>query len=258
MNIIWKGNQYTNSDPRVDGKGQSYVPCAIVDHITDGTASSVDDWFTSDNNNESSTHFMVLRNGEIHQYVQIERMAWGNGLDIQHNLRAATAPIVYDKKVNPNLYTVSIEHEGYTGNGRDGTLTEAQFQASVWLHFYIRDYVVRKWGVVIPLDSYHVIGHCHINKESKPNCPGPSFPWQRLYAALNGGEVVSAPIQGPELAFSDVPAGSWYENAIKVVASPQYSFMTGYGDGTFRPDQPVTRAELAKVLNDLIYWVEHR
>lgn len=81
-------------------------------------------------------------------------------------------------------------------------------------------------------------------------------------AALTADGIAKAcglqAVQAPELAFSDVPTGSWYENAVKVVSSPQYGFMTGYEDGTFRPNQPITRAELAKVLNDLIYWVEHR
>ncbi len=172
-NIIWKGNEHTNSSDRGD-----IVPVCIVNHISAGTMGSMDNWFTNSGNQVSSAHFGVAKDGRIHQYVKIERMAWANGLRMD-NLRAASAPIVFDKKVNPNLYSVSIEHEGTYGD-----LTEAQFQSSVWLHQYIRDYVKQEWGYEIPFDDYHVIGHFQIDKINKPNCPGPKFPWARLYAEL--------------------------------------------------------------------------
>lgn len=175
--IAWKGNQHTNSSSRL-----GHTPICIVNHISAGSMGSMDNWFTSPTNQVSSAHFGVAKDGRIHQYVNIELMAWANGLRMD-NLRAATAPIVFDKKVNPNLYSVSIEHEGM-----DGDLTEEQFQASVWLHRYIRDYVKEHWGYEIPFDSYHVIGHFQIDKINKPNCPGPKFPWGRLYETLKTEE----------------------------------------------------------------------
>ena len=41
--------------------------------------------------------------------------------------------------------------------------------------------------------------------------------------------------------FSDVPAGKWYETAVKTLASK--GVITGYTDGTFKPTKSVTRAE---------------
>lgn len=46
--------------------------------------------------------------------------------------------------------------------------------------------------------------------------------------------------------FPDVPAGAWYEEDVKWAA--QGGFLTGYPDGTYKPAQAVTRAELAAVL----------
>ncbi|MFB6364454.1 N-acetylmuramoyl-L-alanine amidase, partial [Paenibacillus elgii] len=115
--IIWKGNGYTNSNDR-----GGIVPVSIVNHISAGTMSSMDSWFRSPGNKVSSAHFGVARDGRIHQYVKIERMAWANGITTDR-IPLAKAPIVKDFGINPNLYTVSIEHEG-----TDGELTEAQFQ----------------------------------------------------------------------------------------------------------------------------------
>ncbi|MFD2670268.1 N-acetylmuramoyl-L-alanine amidase [Marinicrinis sediminis] len=173
MDIQWKGNKYTNFSSR-----QGYVPFVIVNHISVGSMSSMDAWFTSPENRVSSAHFGVSRQGAIHQYVDIERMAWTQGIP-DKQIPRATAQVVQKMGVNPNLYAVSIEHEGKVGN-----LTEAQFEASVWLHRYIQDRIFDQWQRSFPLDTYHVIGHDQVNPSGKPYCPGPQFPWERLYAAL--------------------------------------------------------------------------
>lgn len=46
-------------------------------------------------------------------------------------------------------------------------------------------------------------------------------------------------------SFSDVPDDAWYSTAVKTLAS--LGMMDGYPDGTFRPDEPITRAEFATV-----------
>jgi N-acetylmuramoyl-L-alanine amidase len=178
MDIIWKGNKNTNSSSR-----EGHIPFVIVNHVSVGTMSSMDSWFTSPDNQVSSAHFGVAKNGSIHQYVSIDRMAWANGIP-KSQFSRATAKVVADRNVNPNLYTVSIEHEGH-----DGALTEPQFQSSVWLHRHIRSYIRQTWGKDVPLDSYHVLGHYQINPVQKPNCPGPNFPWKRLYETLAEPEL---------------------------------------------------------------------
>ena len=45
--------------------------------------------------------------------------------------------------------------------------------------------------------------------------------------------------------FSDVAAGSWYNNAISTCAKA--GLVNGYSDGTFKPDQSITRAEFATI-----------
>ncbi|TVY09400.1 cadherin-like beta sandwich domain-containing protein [Paenibacillus cremeus] len=50
-------------------------------------------------------------------------------------------------------------------------------------------------------------------------------------------------------AFTDTQ-GHWAEGAIQAVKAAE--LMSGYEDGSFRPDQPVTRAEAVKVINTLL------
>ncbi len=48
--------------------------------------------------------------------------------------------------------------------------------------------------------------------------------------------------------FPDVPSDHWAAGAISYVSDPEQLIMAGFGDGTFRPDESVTRAQLAVVV----------
>jgi hypothetical protein len=50
--------------------------------------------------------------------------------------------------------------------------------------------------------------------------------------------------------FSDVSQDSWYYGLI--VGATQYGWISGYPDGTFRPDDKISRAEVAKITNKLL------
>ncbi|MDQ0116611.1 carbohydrate binding domain-containing protein [Paenibacillus harenae] len=50
-----------------------------------------------------------------------------------------------------------------------------------------------------------------------------------------------------QAAFRDVPANAWY--APSLAAALQAGYITGYDDGTFRPHNPITRAESAVMLS---------
>lgn len=47
-------------------------------------------------------------------------------------------------------------------------------------------------------------------------------------------------------SYSDVRAGQWYNNAVSTMTSA--GIVNGYPDGTFRPNAPITRAEMAKII----------
>lgn len=53
-----------------------------------------------------------------------------------------------------------------------------------------------------------------------------------------------------ETTFSDVEYGAWFYD--EVVAAVTVGYVTGYHDGTFRPDDPITRQEAAVVLVRLL------
>ncbi|MEM6452194.1 MAG: DUF3747 domain-containing protein [Cyanobacteria bacterium P01_D01_bin.105] len=78
----------------------------------------------------------------------------------------------------------------------------------------------------------------------------------RPKATLTREQLVSIAIEGLERApqgsvssnpFPDVPASRW--SAAKIKQAQDLGLVAGYGDGTFRPTQAVTRAELIAIMN---------
>ena len=53
-----------------------------------------------------------------------------------------------------------------------------------------------------------------------------------------------------ENPFSDVPDGAWYYD--HVVRAAQYGWIGGYSDGTFRPYNTITRAEVTTIVNRML------
>ena len=102
---------------------RGFRPEAVVVHIMDGTLRGTDAWFR---NRESkvSAHYGVGRNGEVHQYVREADAAWHAGR------KSSDAPWGLLKPgVNPNYYTIGIEHE----ERDDVDRTDAMYEASTTL-----------------------------------------------------------------------------------------------------------------------------
>ena len=168
VNVEWFG-----SPNRWAGRN-GYKPLAIVDHITAGLMPGCLQWMQNPSS-KASAHYLITKDGRIIKLVKEEDTAWANG-----EVRLPDWPL-YDN-INPNLYTLSIEHES-----KGEALTEAQYQATLWLHRQLID----RWQ--IPIDSDHIIGHYRIDSVNRANCPGPNFPWDRLFKDLSGGVTVTEP-----------------------------------------------------------------
>lgn len=58
---------------------------------------------------------------------------------------------------------------------------------------------------------------------------------------------VEPPAGGGQTAFNDVPGGYWAKGYIEALASQ--NIIAGFPDGSFRPNEPVTRAQFATIVN---------
>lgn len=180
-------------------KGRNgWKPDMIVNHITEGSYDGSINWLCNPRS-QASAHFVVAKDGRITQLVELTDGAWGNGTSKnplkKYHYSKSTLKSVRDRKTNANYYTISIEHEGIWANGK-GKLTPAQLQATIELHKYIIAEVKRIYGVDIPIDREHIVGHYQITPITKPLCPGVNFQWDELIKALSPVEKkVAEPIK---------------------------------------------------------------
>jgi hypothetical protein len=144
-----------------------------LDHITEGNRNSVKSKF-QDPNSEASTHFMVNTDGSIWQFVALENSAWGNGIWETPDTSVPWIADAYKNGKWPNGCTVSIEHEGTSGQ----PLTDAQYKATLALQRWLLDYFK------LPADRNHINGHYQIQSKNRANCPGPAYPWEKLMSDL--------------------------------------------------------------------------
>ena len=170
---------------------QGLTPDMIVYHITDGSFPGSINWVTNPVS-QVSYHFMISSTGGITQCVDIANTAWANGTTNGNDIRGnqtSLNEIVRSRNVNANNYTISIGHEG-RHNETKGALTNAQLSATVWLTNKLREDVQRDFNFDIPLNRLHLVGHNEITPRHRPNCPGYSFPWDKLIKKLQTSEEV--------------------------------------------------------------------
>ncbi|MGZ4858175.1 MAG: N-acetylmuramoyl-L-alanine amidase [Candidatus Angelobacter sp.] len=141
------------------GRPPGFQPEAIVIHIGEGSLRSIDMQF-NDPNARVSAHYCVSKTGDIHQYVDEKDTAFHAGTIDQpawSGLKPGKAPGSF---INPNFYTIGIEHEGFA----DDKWPDAQLATSAALVGEI----AQRWK--IPLDEDHVIRHHQIR--FLKSCPG--------------------------------------------------------------------------------------
>jgi len=149
-----------------------YSPIAIVIHIMEGSLNGTDSWFQNPVS-KVSAHYGVGKNGAIHQYVNEKDTAWHAGRVAQPTWELIK-PSGNNHFINPNYYTIGIEHEGF----EDTDWSEEMYVASSEL---IKT-IAQKWN--IPIDRKHVIGHHEIY--SVKTCPGTKLDFDKLLSLAKG------------------------------------------------------------------------
>ena len=174
MNVQWRPspNCWT-------GRGNNAIR-AEVKHRIVGTLPSARTVF-ADTARQASTHFGIgYVDGvlTIDQYVDLSDSAWGNG-DVREPTWTRIIP-----GLNPNLYTVSTEHED-GGQANGGVVSDEVWQASMELSKLLRcgnADKIRSAGIhvrddasvaqlsAMPIDTGSYIDHNQIAGPAKPYC----------------------------------------------------------------------------------------
>jgi N-acetyl-anhydromuramyl-L-alanine amidase AmpD len=158
--------------PRGTSGRNGQQPIAICDHIMQGHMTGY--YAILANPEGNAANYSVDRQGIIRQHVMDWDAAWCNGPMHSPDLTVPWIADCFEHHINPNLKTISIEHEGMSGV----FLTEPQILATIALHRHL----IAAHG--IPRDRHGIIGHYQIDSVNKKHCPGDAFPWARLMRAI--------------------------------------------------------------------------
>lgn len=206
-----------------------WKPKAIVLHLMDGTLKGTDSWFRNPKA-VASTHYGVGVRGDVYQWVDESNTAWGNG-----RVYKPTWRLIEKAGINPNLYTISIEHEGVVGH----EWTPEQYAADVEL---IKQIAQRN---NIPLDRDHIIIHSEIYAK-KPDCTGHGLDINKLLSMLNA-KPQNELVKGDKSA-----AVYWIGNDGKAHAIASWEFFLAFFGGTIRT---VPQADMDKIEKGLSFKV---
>jgi N-acetyl-anhydromuramyl-L-alanine amidase AmpD len=162
---------------------------ALVMHIAADNSRKDGDLYLGSTPTKSA-HFFVNKDGSAKQFVSVNNSAWANGLSQVNGKWISPEGHTVKPKwgglrpgVNPNWYTVSMEHQG---NPADAW-TPAMFATTV---------AIMKWlapikGVAWWEAGKNLIGHCDISPVDRPSCPGPHCNFQALALAANARRMVA-------------------------------------------------------------------
>jgi N-acetylmuramoyl-L-alanine amidase len=149
-------------------------PKIVVLHIQQGITPGSLDWHA--NKVSASATVYANRDGSLVYAIREKDAPWTNGDDIAPTRRGAD--VVRRFGGDPNVYSLTIEAEGYTGD----VMPAAQVAGIVWQ--------VKRWQAAYQIPTDLVIKHADFNSSEDPNltrkfCPGPYY--ERVIEALGGG-----------------------------------------------------------------------
>jgi hypothetical protein len=168
-----------------------YNPKVIFVHIQEG------------NNWGSWQHFhvvtasstvMIGKNGDIWRLVPESDAPWTNG-DVQ-SPTAIGWEVINQWGADPNVYTLSIETEGFTGED----VPDAQFKSVVWQ--------VWTWMQKYNIPLKYVLRHADVNSVTRPNCPGNAY-YNRLIEELKTMSVTQEPVYVAPSKVFDAAGAEW-------------------------------------------------
>lgn len=221
---------------------------ALVMHVAEDNSRKDGDRYLASTPTKSA-HFFVNRDGSVKQYVSVMDSAWANGLSPLGGGKweSPEGSTVVPKwawirpNVNPNHYTVSMEHQG---NAAD-VWTAAEFESTV---------NIMKWlapikGVLWWVPGQNVIGHCDISPVDRPNCPGPHCDLRALALAANARRmIVTADIPVYEVPAVN-PTRVALHGAALLRAGAEVIIDMGYPNGMVHLADGLGFVELVKLKN---------
>ena len=162
---------------------------AVVHHVIQGFASTLNNWMQTGGGPQISCHFTIARDGTVFQYASVFDATWHAG-DVEKTPQWE----LYDG-VNPNMRTIGLEMEGFSAqvsyadyvyndnNPWPEKMTQSVIDVTRW--------ALEQHGIKASPDT--VIGHFMLNSQNRKHDPGDAWPIQRILDELRGYKKIEKP-----------------------------------------------------------------
>jgi hypothetical protein len=137
---------------------------------------------------------------------------------------------VYDKD---ELLTRDIPKDGFTDDVLSVVMFRGLEEGEYMSGQSFADY--KKFGIAVNDESYE---------------PGLNVTRAEFIKMIVRALSCRYKFDGTDTGFSDIPQDAWHAGYIKFAVDNNW--VNGYGDGTFGPNNPITRAEAAKIITNAI------
>jgi len=179
MNRRWVGCAAGNFRT---GRPAGFLPTGIIIHRSGGSLGALRSRF-GDPSSLLSSHYAVGLDGTVEQYVAEGDTAYHAGMVLNPSWPGLRP------RVNPNFYTIGIDHEGRAGDPWPATQREATAD--------LLAEIAGRWSIA--LDGAHVVPHSAIRASA--NCPGIGAPLNEILGlAANRPEAEPPSTDAMELA----------------------------------------------------------
>ncbi len=223
----------------------------VVMHIAQGGYDAAVTWLSdAQMNPNSSAHFVIAKDGRIAQLVSVNDSAWANGLGWQNNQWINPSGHLVNPSwqdivpgVNPNWYTISVEHEGLYTDQWTPEMYATNNRLLQWLTLQFGPIDTSSLFPYVP--HRNLVGHYEIDPVDRANCPGPNVNYVKIAADSSAGALmsqvkpqsstvhiygttalVSLPNYGivKQLTETDIPAAGYLDYQNRHWAISQYSY----------------------------------
>ena len=176
----------------------------------------------------ASSNYGIGSDGRIGMYVEEKNRAWTSGSSKNDNV------------------AITIE----VANDEVGGEWHVSSEALNSLIKLCADICLRN-GIERLIFTGDESGNLTMHKYFQPTaCPGPYLESKFGYIASEVNKIILQKQEENNMKFKDVAETHWAAKAIDELS--EKGIIKGYEDGTFRPDEPISRAEVAVMLSRLM------
>ena len=187
-NINFKGS------PNFSSRKDSSINMIILHHTGSESFNGCINWFMK-LEAQVSAHFIIGREGQLVQMVEIEKKAWHAGRSQWNGI------------INLNKYSIGIE---LCGDGNKMVYAEAQYKTLIELLKYLME--------LYKIDVNMILGHEDVSPGRKVD-PGKLFDWAKIRAEVSKLDIEPIP------DFKEIAKDDGYQKEVFTMCSKFWNFL---------------------------------